>query len=244
MTLYQRIASEYEKLFPSSNEKVEFIEQLIRSRSETRILDLGCATGELSFRLEGKSRTFTVLDPDETMIRQARSHTPEGRLDRFSFIINDMLSYISAASTDTFDLILCMGNTLAYLDRQENLYRFLLHSHRVLPDGGIIVLQVLNYTNPMFREGFRFPVLETDLIRFHRSYTSHEDPWKLRFTTEVTDRQSEETSVDVHTHSLFTGPLIERAARQTGFRNVELYGGYDRHPLQETDFFCLAVIER
>ena len=45
MKLYERIAAEYETLFPSSGEKVSFTEEILSSRSATDILDLGCATG-------------------------------------------------------------------------------------------------------------------------------------------------------------------------------------------------------
>ena len=107
-----------------------------------------------------------------------------------------------------------------------------------------MILQILNYANPAIQDGFCFPVLETDSLKFSRSYASHEDPLKLRFITEVTDRETGETMKDIHTHSTFTAPLIQKGAEQAGFRSIEIFGGYDRHPLQEKDFFCLIVIER
>ncbi|MBN2859409.1 MAG: class I SAM-dependent methyltransferase [Sphaerochaetaceae bacterium] len=244
MKLYDTIAAEYETLFPSSKEKVSFTEGVLLEHSVTDILDLGCATGQFAFQLARKERTITLLDPDDQMIEHARSQGKLTQTGTFSFIHRDMLSFLSTADHLSFDTVLCMGNTLAYLDGTEELEQFLSYSRRALKRGGVMILQILNYWNPVIQDGFSFPVLETDNMKFYRSYTSHEDPLKLRFITKVTDRETGETLGDIHTHSAFTAHLIEKVARRAGFKSIELYGGYDRHPLQENDFFCLIVIER
>jgi len=244
MKLYERIAAEYETLFPSSGEKVSFTEEILSSRSATDILDLGCATGQFAFQLARKERRVTLLDPDDKMIEHARSQGEQIQAGDFSYIQSDMLSFISTAAPRSYDAVLCMGNTLAYLDGKEELGQFLRYCRCALTEGGVLILQILNYGNPMLQDGFSFPVLETGHISFNRSYSSHEDPLKLRFITEVTDRETGETFTDIHTHSAFTSTLIQETAGSSGFRSVESYGGYDRHPLQENDFFSLIVIER
>ena len=135
MKLYQRIAAEYETLFPSSGEKVSFTEEVLSTRTVTDILDLGCATGQFAFQLARKERTVTLLDPDDQMIEHARSVGEQTRSGTFSFIHKDMLSFLSTTARHSFDAVLCMGNTLAYLDGLQELGQFLSNAGRALTEG-------------------------------------------------------------------------------------------------------------
>ncbi len=243
MDLYEILAEDYRAIFPSSREKLDFAESFLEGRPGN-LLDMGCACGEFTCHLAAPGRHVTGIDPDGAMIRVAREKSSPLRDEAVQFRKADMLSFLSEAPAEYYDGLFCMGNTLVYLDGEEELKRLLALSLRVLKDRGLLVLQFLNYGNRLIGPGYIFPSAESERIRFERSYRASEEPGKLDFLTMVSDKTSGETHRDRHRHYPFLCESIDQAARETGFSHVYLYGGYDRKPPEGEDFFHLAVMRK
>lgn len=240
--MYQIIAGEYDDLFPHSSAKTEFVESLL-TNGDKRILDLGCATGELLLSLAKPDRELTGIDLDGDMVETARKKGESREIAGVTFTLYDMRFYLEYIEIHSYDVILCFGNTLAYLENGEELLSFFKNAYRVLRPGGRMIIQIINFDNPAMDENFRFPELNTPRIRFTRSYGK--DPaGGLLFNTEIYQKESGITLNDTHRLYPFRSNDLERTAREALFREVMAWGGYRHEEPEESDFFRLFQITK
>ncbi len=242
MKLYDLLASEYTELFPSSAEKALYTEKLISEIDAHDILDLGCASGEFALQLATEGRSIIAIDPDTHMIQKAQELLQASKKKGVSFLTSDMLSLLGSTSPSSEDAILCMGNTIVYLNGEEELKTFLTSARSVLRKNGAVLLQLLNYENPAIVPGFTFPELTSTSLVFSRSYKTGRNSSDLAFTTQVTEKDSGETHTEVHRHSRFTSTMIRQHAEAAGFTRVTVHGGYSGEPSKATDFFRLITL--
>ncbi len=240
MKLYDLLASEYTQLFPSSEEKRQYAEKLISTTHGEDMLDLGCASGEFPLQLTSPGRTITGIDPDSRMISEARAIAAEK--ESITFAVDDMLSFLSSAPPHSFDVIFCMGNTIAYLTDERELERFLSSARNALREGGKLLIQMLNYTNPSIKAGFHFPDLNSTHITFSRRYEESGTPGVLAFTTQVRNKENGETHNEVHSHAVFTSDTVRELGREAGFREVTVHGSYENSPPEQENFFRLVTL--
>ncbi len=241
--MYSLIAGEYDRLFPHPRAKTDFVEKLL-PEGAADILDLGCATGELLLSLGKGGRKLTGIDLDNEMILQAIGKAAERNMaGEVNFLHFEMASYLAYNEKFSYDMILCFGNTLAYLEGMEALNSFMAHTYGQLRPMGQLVIQILNYDNPSMGKDFQFIDLHTDRVNFSRFYTAGPRQ-NLLFNTELTDLATGEKSSDIHTLYPFKRADIRRLASETGFRQFQAYGGYDFRKAQDTDQFRLYVMRK
>ncbi len=243
MNLYKVLASEYKEIFPSSNEKVEFVESYLDKAESQQILDIGCASGELVCQLSSSNRDVTGIDLDALMIEEAMAFLPSVPATRVQFHQADMLRFLSDSGACRFDLISCLGNTVVYLDGETELKKFLLLVKNVLKQHGTMIIQILNYSNPEIVPGFTFPTVETGRIEFNREYVAMDDSSKLGFKTSIKDKSTGETDTDLHRHYPFLSSRIVEIAKDAGFKDAHIYGGYDGKEADVSNFFHLIVLK-
>lgn len=241
MDLYQILAEQYSQIFPSSQQKLEFVEALLLQRKILNILDIGCASGEFAIQLASDRRNITGIDLDLHMIEEAKSQITADTPGSVEFLTTEMVKFLQEIEAGSFDAIVCMGNTIAYLDGEAGLARFLDSSYHALVDNGRLILQILNYSNPDIGSGFKFLQLESPKFLFNRSYGELNSQSGLQFQTTVYDKATGEVHSDIHTHYPFTVTQIEELAVRSGFSRVQIYGGYDKKKLEAGDFFVLMV---
>ena len=244
MELYAALAAEYSEIFPSPQDKVDFIESYLDANIPLQILDIGCASGEFASQLSGPLRKITGIDLSSHMVDEAQSNSFTGDENNIRFLQADMTSFLEESAPGSFDMICCLGNTIVYLDGESELKNFLTLAAPALTEQGKLIIQILNYGNPEIGPGFSFPPIETQNIFFERAYTESESPVKLNFTTQVKIKKTEETHTDIHRHCPFMSKRIEELSLQTGFRDSRIFGGYDKREAALSDFFHLLVIEK
>ncbi|AFG38334.1 class I SAM-dependent methyltransferase [Spirochaeta africana] len=242
MDLYQKIAAEYAILFPSSTERLHCIERRLAQNAARDILDIGCASGELTRQLAVSGRHVTGIDPNEAMIDEARRQAAQTRAGALQYQAVDMLAFLGQEESGHYDALLCLGNTLAYLPGAAGLRDFMESAARVLRPGGYLGIQLLNYDNPVIGPGFHFPVLEGPRLRMSRRYQSLDGQAGYGFATAVTDTETGITSRDLHTHYPFRREEIAAAARSAGFARVEVYGDYRNGPVHRESFFVMLHV--
>ncbi len=241
MKLYETLAAEYTEIFPSSQEKVDFVESCLDENGNQRILDIGCASGEFVYQLSHNNREIVGIDLDHQMIERARTLFKKNDI---SFIEDDMVNFLSHAVLNSYDTVCCMGNTLAYLEDEEQLKEFLQLVKTVLKKQGKLILQILNYSNPAIGPGFQFPVLESEKLVMERAYGESSDQARLDFNTKITNKITGETGTDVHYHYHFLSKSIELIAGELGYSAISRFGNYSGKEADTTDFFHLLVLEK
>jgi len=177
--MYENMAQAYEHLFPLSRNQLQLVTELFPPPK--KILDLGCGTGELlralgtlgGYQLEGRDLSPSMIEVAREKAKQSSSpltFRPQGLLELDDY--------------ESWDGILCLGNTLPHLKSLEELTIFFQKVFRALLPGSSFLLQLLNYQK-ILKNGFvEFPVLENGPIRLIRNYSLIE-PDQILFETKV-----------------------------------------------------------
>jgi SAM-dependent methyltransferase len=108
-------------------------------RAPAKVLDIGCATGDMAARLKGLGYDAAGVDIAEPMVARARE-----RWNTIRFEVGDgeRLPF----PDDTFDGIVCLG----VIEYQNNDGRMLQEIRRVLRSGGHAVLSTPNAASPLY----------------------------------------------------------------------------------------------
>ena len=149
LSAFRTTAAYYEALF-DSEARLAREESLLRSVFEAapgpRVADIACGTGPhaLFFAELGASQV-SAFDLSEDMVAYAREHRPHPAIDYQS---GDMRSLRGGP----WDLIVCLGNSLALLPSAEAITAAFAAVSQTLSPGGLFLLQVLNFSHPSHRE--------------------------------------------------------------------------------------------
>jgi 2-polyprenyl-3-methyl-5-hydroxy-6-metoxy-1,4-benzoquinol methylase len=232
MTFYEEIAPYYKQIFPLQKSQVAFVKRTFKQFGETKLLEVGCGIGLLSFALVSTQVKVAAFDLDEGMIKEAiktikRQVVPSEYLE-FSKL--NMLDIGKTFGNAAFDGILCFGNTLVHLQSQENVLSFLKQAREVLKPYGVLLFQILNYERILNQKITTLPLIESDLISFERYYfyPSHSDT--IDFKTILTIKKDNQKIE--HTIPLLALRRIdvETLLIQSGFEKYSFYGSYEMDP--------------
>jgi sarcosine/dimethylglycine N-methyltransferase len=196
-----------------------------------RVLDLACGTGRHSVALTLKGAEVVGVDNSEVMISRAEKHAASNSVSP-KFILGEMADFQSLVP-GKYDLIICLGNSLALLDDLSGVESVLSSIHTSLTETGFFIAQVLNFEE-ILGSGFRyFPqkggkMESGEDVVFSRFY-EHTDP-----PNSSTLVMSAQMKVDGAWTSLVSTQkvlnlnenLMKRYLAQAGFRETRFYSDY------------------
>ncbi len=211
--------------------EMPFIQRALDERRARRVLDAACGTGWHAITLAQRGYTAAGCDASPAMIECARANAAQARADA-QFEVAD-LTQLDVRFTETFDAILCLGNSLPHLLSQEMLVDALNQMRARLTAGGVMILHNLNYdlrlkTQPRFfaAQG-NADMLVWRLADYGPPVA--DGPEFITFHTALFERRANAWSVQVN--STLQRPLrardLEEALGQAGFINAQYFGGLD-----------------
>ncbi|MHA1638356.1 MAG: class I SAM-dependent methyltransferase [Candidatus Thorarchaeota archaeon] len=110
---------------------------------DKRVLDIACGSGRHSVALALESAEVIGVDVSPDMIAAAKKLAEENLVTP-TFKVLDMLD-LEAAVREEFDLIICLGNSLALSHDRGNLGQLIRTVYSKLADNGTFLFQVLNF---------------------------------------------------------------------------------------------------
>ena len=225
---YTSIARYYSEIFPFQPAQLKFIEQISGEIKGCKILDIGCATGELAFKLAENGAIVTGIDLNEDLLRMAESRD---KIPGLLFLNRDMTNLPQYFDSGCFDHVLCFGNTLVHLQNLPSMEKFFSGISTVLKPGGKLLLQILNYDYIVENRIETLPVIETDNIRFVRNYGFQECSPIIQFITELI-LKSEDTTIRNETplYALKSSEL-RNLLESKGFTTITFYSSFAMQPL-------------
>lgn len=132
MTSYSEFAKFYDTAMGDMTAKVDFLQNLIEKNAPkaTTLLELACGTGTI---LKGLSEKYHVsgLDMSSEMAEIAKKKLPG-----VDIRTGDMISFDFGK---TFDIVLCVYDSINHLFDWEGWRATIANAHRHLNDGGIFV---------------------------------------------------------------------------------------------------------
>jgi len=238
---YESIAEWYDFIFPPDPAQVCFVRGRFRP-SDGRLLDVGCGTGSLAAGLGREGYNVTAIDSDADMIRLARAKSQQQ--DDIRFAVCDMRDLVQHFGTSSFNAVACFGNTLVHLNTMEDISAFIRQTHAVLKEGGLFLLQILNYDHVLDHGVRQLPLIDNDRVRFERNYATDEAAGLLKFRTVLTVKETGRMIENEVTLLPIRKAALEAAILEAGFRDSQWFGDFAGNPLVETSLPLVGVSVR
>lgn len=239
---YSSIANYYQHIFPFNPEQVNFLRNVIPYNG-AKILDVGCATGELAFALASFGFPVWGIDSDAEMIEKARNFKQEDVLFPV-FEQLDMRNLAEHFSEGFFDVVLCFGNTLVHLPTEQAILNFLTETRKILTPDGKLSIQILNYQYIVENNMTNLPIIDNKYIRFERSYNLSGNSELIDFNTRLTVKSNEqviENSVKLYA---LQKEKFQDLLNKSGFEITALCGNFNGSPFSETGLPLIATCRK
>lgn len=219
MEFYHEIAKYYDYIFPLKEAQVKFV---LKDKNENqKILDVGCAVGKLSEALSHKNHVVGI-DLDDKMIDIAK----QLENDNLTFYCMSMLDISDCFDHNSFDQILCFGNTLVHLNDINQVKTFFENAFSLLKENGKLKMQIINYDKVINDNITSLPTIENDKIKFTRLY--EQESGKINFKTELLVKSTK----NEYKNSIKLLPLLRdevlELAKDIGFKEIFFYSGFNK----------------
>ena len=232
--MYNNLARYYDHIFPAGENQLRFFKEEFQQHGVKTVLDLACGTGSYSLAFAGWGLDVVGVDFEEEMIHYARQKAAESSTANVRFLVGDMRKLPDLQKP--FDAVVCIGNSLVHLLTDEDLTAALKEMYRLCKQGGLLIIQILNYDYIVDNSVTILPDIrnQDEGLVFTRQYQFRDDGLIEFATSLILSENNEE-------HALDAGSVLLRPLRPkqlvgyleaAGFVNCELYAGFDRSPVQ------------
>lgn len=229
---YTSIAPYYQHIFPFNPAQIEFLKTVLPYNG-ARVLDVGCANGELALALTHFGFPTWAFDYDFQMVQMAqRAKSEDAMFPVFEQL--DMRQIGEHFPESYFDTVICFGNTLVHLLSEEDIRKFIESTFKILASEGKLAIQILNYDYIVDQQINTLPLIENEEVRFDRNYAFKNNSELIDFNTKLTVKS---TGQEINN----TTPLLpirknklEEYLQKAGFAQIKFFGNFKADPLTGT----------
>lgn len=225
---YSSISKYYAEIFPFQMVQLQFVKSRAGEPAGKQLLDIGCATGELTIQLAKNGAFVTGIDLNEDLLEQAKAKIGIEGFETANpkFQKGNMLELKTDFQPWQFDGVLCFGNTLVHLQTPALVQQMLDGVFAVIKPGGHFLLQILNYDYILSEHVSELPVIDTENIRFTRKYSFPENGSLISFQTELLIK-SEDKTIENETPLLaLQSHQLTELLKNAGFYEIELLSNF------------------
>lgn len=236
---YESIAKVYDYIFPKNRKQLEFVESIKKISNEEKILDIGCATGNLTELLGEKTRNIVGIDLDKELLKEAKEKHPN-----LNFENMNMLKINEKFEENSFDRVVSFGNTLVHLDSREEVEEFFQKVYKTLKLNGFFIVQIINYNRIIEKNIKNLPTIDNEKVKFVRDYEYDKSIGKVDFITELTIKEANLNIKNNIKLLALTKIEIQKFLGETGFRNIEFYGDFEGRELSDNSEALIFVAQK
>ena len=236
---YESIAKVYDYIFPKNRKQLEFVESIKKISNEEKILDIGCATGNLTELLGEKTRNIVGIDLDKELLKEAKEKHPN-----LNFENMNMLKINEKFEENSFDRVVSFGNTLVHLDSREEVEEFFQKVYKTLKFNGFFIVQIINYNRVIEKNIKNLPTIDNEKVKFVRDYEYDKSIVKVDFITELTIKEANLNIKNNIKLLALTKIEIQKFLGEIGFRNIEFYGNFERRELSDNSEALIFVAQK
>lgn len=229
---YTSIAPHYQYIFPFNPAQIEFLRHVLPYNG-ARVLDVGCATGDLAFALTYFGFPTWAFDFDPQMVQIAQKTKQEDSMFPV-FEQLDMRQIDERFPEAYFDTVICFGNTLVHLLSDDDIRKFIQAAFKVLSPEGKLTIQILNYQHIIENQVKTLPLIDNEHIRFERNYGFGDESGLIDFNTKLTVKATgQEINNSTKLYAIRQNKLQE-LLEEAGFSAIEFFGSFNCEPLTAT----------
>ncbi len=227
MKFYTSISEYYDRIFSLDEGQRSFIKNILKNINKPRILDIGCATGSLLISLCNDIIGGIGIDLDDKMIDLANQKVISLNIkDKVEFLMHDMKDIAYNLFNTKFDAILCLGNTLAHLLKENELKSYFSQVKNLLKENGIILIQIINYDKVVNENIKSLPVIENEYVKFERYYFYNEERL-INFKTKLLDKKNNL----IIENEVLLNPIrkkdLHKYLMEESFKGIEYFSSYE-----------------
>ncbi|CAG1016493.1 Glycine/sarcosine N-methyltransferase [Anaerolineales bacterium] len=230
---YDNFSSDYDRFVNWTGRlaiEMPFLERKLRESGASRVLDSACGTGMHAIALAQAGFEAAGADLSDGMISRARENAQAAGLD-LPFKTAGFGDLADAFGEESFDTLLCLGNSLPHLLTPELLHQSIMDFARCLKPGGLVVIQNRNFDAVMAsRQRWMEPqaAREGQIEWLFQRFYDFEVDGLLTFNV-VTLRRENGGDWRQSIQSTSLRPLLAEELQDTfqaaGFESVTLFGG-------------------
>ncbi len=236
---YESIAKVYDYIFPKNRKQLEFVESIKKINSKEKMLDIGCATGNLTELLGEKTRNIIGIDLDKELLKEAKDKYPN-----LNFENMNMLEINEKFEENSFERVVSFGNTLVHLDSREEVEEFFQKVYKTLKFNGFFIVQIINYNRIIEKNIKNLPTIDNEKVKFVRDYEYDKSIGKVDFITELTIKEANLNIKNNIKLLALTKIEIQKFLGEIGFRNIEFYGNFERRELSDNSEALIFVAQK
>lgn len=143
----------------------------------------------------------------------------------------------------SFDIVLCLGNTLVHLPSLDEIGEFIKKVSGLLKEDGVFIVQVVNYDHVLAKGISQLPVIDTEHVRFERHYIYDKSKHKMRFQTSLTVKKNMAEFEDEVLLYPLTQSEIDLLIKKAGFNKVGYFGDFSAGEYTTGSPALIAVLE-
>ena len=184
-------------------------------------LDLACGPGRHAVALAKEGFRVTGVDLSSFLLQEAASLSEEKGVD-VEWVESDMRHYLRP---EAFDLVISMFTSFGYFDDKNDDMTTLRNIYRNLRAGGSLVMELMG--KEILARGF-LPTTSEELSDGRLLVQRREifDDWTRLKNQWILIEGERATSFSFH-HTVYSGQELKDSLIDTGFSDVQLYGGLD-----------------
>lgn len=234
--IYQKLARLYDFLMKDApyQQWVEFTEAFLNKdipNNQMKILDLGCGTGQVTWRLAERGYQLTGVDLSEDMLVEAASHSLEKNLN-IQWLKQDMTQLEGLSN---YDLIISYCDVINYITQQEKVSAAFQRAYHSLSEDGIFLFDVhsMDYVkNEMIDQLFSEVYDQLAYIWFcypgdHQGEMTHE----LTFFLEEDGKY--QRFDEFHHQRTYPLSIYLNLLFEAGFKSVKVYTDFQTKPIDD-----------
>lgn len=255
MSFYSSIAAYYDLLYPFDETQYRFLETVIdpacgecpgvrtgeSALASRAYLDVGCGMGTLLSALSDRFHRLVGVDNDEALLALAAKKLLPGEGKKTELLDEDMCELKEVLKEDEFNLVTCMGNTLAHVTKPAKIVEFLSSVFDMLENDGAFVFQSINYDR-ILAAGIRaLPTLTQADVTFERRYSLPGDDGTIIFETLLQDTRNDVEIRNAIPLFPITKEQLEGFLRAARFGRWTFYGDWAGTPWTPDSFLLIGV---
>jgi SAM-dependent methyltransferase len=214
----------------------DFFIQELKDRKVNKVLDAATGTGYHSVRLTNAGFEVHSADGKKNMLAKAFNNAK--KRDIILRTIHCDWRNLTQNVHETYDAVICLGNSFTHLFREEDRRKVLAEFYSVLEPNGVLILDQRNY-DVMLEKGYQNKhkyYYVGDNVEAKPESISDE---LVRFTYKFPNNS-------VHHLNMF--PLkkeyTQSLLKQAGFQSVKTYGDFQETYKQDEPDFFIHVAEK
>jgi len=238
MKFYQSISPHYHHIFPFNPAHLKLVLDENPNCEKATLLDIGCGIGSLSAEIANHFGQVKAIDLDRQMIHRAKTENQKANLEFFEI---DMLKVSRHFHSDTFQSVICFGNTLVHLSNENQVLRFFKQVKEVSKENGNFLFQIINYDRIMDGKINFLPTIENEHIQFIRNYKYDSSSGLIHFETNLLVKK---TGVEIK-NSVPLLPMrkdaLKKLLKEAGFTSIQYYGNFRKDEWSEKSVPLIGI---